>query len=455
MLRIKLPGGRAARRRSCARSARSRTTTAGATASSRRGSASSSTGSSSRAARGLRPTSTPPGSRPPAAAATPSATSPAARSPGSTHDELFDAHAGRRRGGRVLLRQPRLLEPAAQAQVHDLGLPRPLQRAGDQLRRARRRVHDGREGLRRAASAAGSPRCRASPATSASSSRRRRRSRCSRAITRRLVGGPPLPRLARQGAAQVHGRRHRPGGDARRASRSGSAARSRTSQLAAARAQLADHIGVHAQEQPGLVYVGVPVHLGLISGDQMIAVAELAERVGGDVRLTRQQNFVVTDVPGGARRRGRRASSRRSASRSTSTACAAARSRAPASRTATSRSPRRSRGSAADRGTSRTRFGDDVAGLRLHLDGCPHACAQHWVGDLGFQGTTARDEDGKRRQAYDIFLRGGLGPRRRDRPAALPPRADRGAGRDGRAAWSPAGSTDAATARPSARSATE
>ena len=57
-----------------------------------------------------------------------------------------------------------------------------------------------------------------------------------------------------------------------------------------------------------------------------------------------------------------------------------------------------------------TSFGDGVAGLRLHLDGCPHACAQHWVGDLGFQGTTVRDDEGKRRQAYDIFLRGGLGP---------------------------------------------
>src|SRR5207244_3522544 len=55
------------------------------------------------------------------------------------------------------------------------------------------------------------------------------------------------------------------------------------------------------------------------------------------------------------------------------------------------------------------RFGDEIAGLRLHLDGCPHACAQHWVGDLGFQGTTVRDEEGKRRQAYDVFLRGGLG----------------------------------------------
>src|SRR4051794_29665513 len=58
-----------------------------------------------------------------------------------------------------------------------------------------------------------------------------------------------------------------------------------------------DHVGVHAQRQPGLYYVGVPVHLGLMSGAQMIAVADLAERFGGDVRLTRQQNFVVAGVP--------------------------------------------------------------------------------------------------------------------------------------------------------------
>jgi ferredoxin-nitrite reductase len=56
------------------------------------------------------------------------------------------------------------------------------------------------------------------------------------------------------------------------------------------------------------------------------------------------------------------------------------------------------------------RFGMQIADLRLHLDGCPHACAQHWVGDIGFQGTTSRDDGGVRRQAYDIFVRGSLGP---------------------------------------------
>ena len=56
------------------------------------------------------------------------------------------------------------------------------------------------------------------------------------------------------------------------------------------------------------------------------------------------------------------------------------------------------------------RFGDALAGLKLNLDGCPHACGHHWVGDLGFQGSTVRNEEGVRRQAYDLLLRGGLGP---------------------------------------------
>ena len=50
-------------------------------------------------------------------------------------------------GGRFLLRQPRLLEPAAQAQVLDRGHARPRQRARDQLHRARGRLHEGQEGF--------------------------------------------------------------------------------------------------------------------------------------------------------------------------------------------------------------------------------------------------------------------------------------------------------------------
>jgi ferredoxin-nitrite reductase len=170
-----------------------------------------------------------------------------------------------------------------------------------------------------------------------------------------------------------------------------------------------DHIGVHEQQQPGLFYVGVPVHIGLISGDQMLAVAELAESLGGDVRLTRQQNFVVTGIP--AERVDATIASLAEIGfpldvnrvRAASIACTG---EPHCNFSVTETKPRLDRLIE----TLESRFGTQIADLRLHLDGCPHACAQHWVGDIGFQGTTVRDEQGKRRQAYDVFLRGGLGP---------------------------------------------
>jgi len=56
------------------------------------------------------------------------------------------------------------------------------------------------------------------------------------------------------------------------------------------------------------------------------------------------------------------------------------------------------------------RFGRDVETLKLGVDGCPHSCAHHWVSDIGLQGTTARgDADSGKLEAYEVYLRGGLG----------------------------------------------
>jgi len=169
------------------------------------------------------------------------------------------------------------------------------------------------------------------------------------------------------------------------------------------------HLGVHSQRQEGLSYIGVPVHLGLISGDQMIAVAGLAERYGGDVRVTRQQNFIVTGVPNDRIDEAVAEIERigfpldANPLRGNSIACTGE----PHCNFSVAETKTRL-GRLIER--LEERFGTQIAELRLHLDGCPHACAQHWVGDIGFQGTTARDEGGVRRQAYDIFVRGSLGP---------------------------------------------
>ena len=169
------------------------------------------------------------------------------------------------------------------------------------------------------------------------------------------------------------------------------------------------HVGVHAQKQDGLSYIGVPVKLGLTSGDQLIAVAGLTESLGGDIRLTRQQNLIVTGVPN---ERIDHATERLAELGlpldtneiwANSIACTGE----PHCNFSVGETKSRLETLV---GRLESTFGADVADLRLHLDGCPHACAQHWVGDLGFQATTGKDEDGNRLSAYDILVRGSLGP---------------------------------------------
>ncbi len=159
-----------------------------------------------------------------------------------------------------------------------------------------------------------------------------------------------------------------------------------------------NHLGVHDG------WVGVPVHLGLISGDQLIGLAGL----GREVRITRQQNLVlVGDVDTDALARlGLPVDA--GSLRGDAIACTGE----PHCNFSVTETKTRMHGLVQ---LLEERFPRGALdGLRLHLDGCPHACAQHWVGDLGFQGTTVRDEQGRRHQAYDVYLRGSL-----DRPAAI------------------------------------
>ncbi len=170
-----------------------------------------------------------------------------------------------------------------------------------------------------------------------------------------------------------------------------------------------NHLGVHAQKQEGLSYIGVPVKLGLVNGDQLIAIANLAEELGGDIRITRQQNFILTNVPNLrvdevlARLETIGFSLEINHVWGTSIACTGE----PHCNFSVGETKER-----LDRLVAHLEgvFGDQIASLGLHLDGCPHACAQHWIGDLGFQGTTGKDDEGRRLSAYDIFVRGSLAP---------------------------------------------
>jgi ferredoxin-nitrite reductase len=168
--------------------------------------------------------------------------------------------------------------------------------------------------------------------------------------------------------------------------------------------------GVHPQRQPGLHYIAVPVTAGLVEGSQLLQLADLAERVGGEVRLTREQNFILTHVPDARVEETVRALDTIgfpldvNRVRATSIACTGS----PLCNFAVALTKPRLI-DIMDH-LERT-FGRAVEDLRINLDGCPHACAQHWIGDIGLQGTTLRErtDEGGKLEAYDLYLRGGQG----------------------------------------------
>jgi ferredoxin-nitrite reductase len=171
-----------------------------------------------------------------------------------------------------------------------------------------------------------------------------------------------------------------------------------------------DHLGIHPQRQKGFVYIGFPVRVGWMTGHQMLRVADLLEEVGADFRITRQQNFIlgnvaeakVDEVVRRMEEMGFPLNTNRIWGRSI--ACTGE----PFCNYSVTETKTKLK-EILER--LEARFGEAVAELRIHLDGCPHACGQHWLGDIGLQGTTARREagSGEKIQAYDLILRGGLG----------------------------------------------
>ena len=167
---------------------------------------------------------------------------------------------------------------------------------------------------------------------------------------------------------------------------------------------------MHPQVQPGLYYLGATTLRGRFSGEQMIAVADIADRFGsGEVRCTNRQNLIVLDVPDaqveeaeasladiGLPTRGLDVSAR---DHLVHRACSSASSRSSRRRTA----PRELIEHL------ERRVGDMAGSLRINLNGCPNACAQYQVADIGLQGGIARLADGGRVQGFILHIGGRLG----------------------------------------------
>jgi len=169
-----------------------------------------------------------------------------------------------------------------------------------------------------------------------------------------------------------------------------------------------DHVGVHAQKQPGYFYVGASVLRGRVNSRQLEAAADLAERyAGGELRTTNMQNLLLVNVP---------------QQYVAPTAHGLTQVGLPVE------------GSPFDRGiiactgtefckiaiTETKSFArwlaeeldDRLPGfeqhLKLHITGCPNSCGQHWIADLGLEGKKIK-QDGKLLDAYYFCVGGAVG----------------------------------------------
>jgi len=163
----------------------------------------------------------------------------------------------------------------------------------------------------------------------------------------------------------------------------------------------AGHIGVHPQRQPGLNYVGVVVPVGRLPVNQMLALADIAERFGtGELRLTVWQNLIIPNVASEDLETvtewllaaGLKISA--GAVMSGTVACTGNK----GCRYAATDTKRH----AVELSTLLDERFPIIESVNLHVTGCPHSCAQHYIGDIGLLGTKVEGEEG-----YQVVIGGG------------------------------------------------
>jgi ferredoxin-nitrite reductase len=167
------------------------------------------------------------------------------------------------------------------------------------------------------------------------------------------------------------------------------------------------HIGVYRQRQRGRNYIGVVVPVGIMNSRQMRRLAEVAANYGsGQVRLTPWQNLLIPDVADGfvetVKRNLRRIGLHYEAS-SIAGGLVACTGNTGCKYAATD-----TKGHAVAVGNYlQTRVHLDQP-INIHFTGCPHSCAQHYVGDIGLQGVKVASGSVSG-EGYNIVLGGGTG----------------------------------------------
>ncbi|MBS1798719.1 MAG: NirA family protein [Acidobacteria bacterium] len=162
------------------------------------------------------------------------------------------------------------------------------------------------------------------------------------------------------------------------------------------------HLGIHTQSQSGLHYMGVCVPVGHLPATQVRSLADIAERFGtGELRLTVWQNVIIPNITAGQLDAARQALVDTGLSYEATTVL---------SGTVACTGNQGCRFAAADTKSHAVllarhldeRFPMLDQPVNLHVTGCSHSCAQHYIGDIGLMGIKVSGEEG-----YQVIIGGG------------------------------------------------
>jgi len=180
--------------------------------------------------------------------------------------------------------------------------------------------------------------------------------------------------------------------------------------------QETDHLGVHAQKQPGLYWIGITFPGGRIRDSKLERLGELAEKYcapGQDaIRLTNKQNLLILNVPEAnlpalkAELDAHGLPWQPSNFRQGCVSCTGIEFCNLAVAETKNRMTRLVEELEAQSGWYKDK-------IRIHFSGCPSSCGQHQIADIGFRGARTKLPSGVQVDAYDCFIGGRLGKNRR------------------------------------------
>jgi len=164
-------------------------------------------------------------------------------------------------------------------------------------------------------------------------------------------------------------------------------------------------LGVYRQAQRGLNYLGVGLPAGRLTAKQMHQLADLATHFGkGELRLTVWQNLLLPHIPDAFVATVQRSLHRLGLATEpeNTTGGIVACTGSTGCRYAATDTKGHAAALARALAGRRVQIGSPV---NLHFTGCPHSCAQHYCGDLGFLGVKLAGGA----EGYHVVLGGGMG----------------------------------------------